>query len=441
MLDAGFIESQHPRGQPGNKGQFAEKAGGGSSSETKPNRSDITKVSEANPGKVSGDQRRAHVDSAVGTRSYLSKIGQMLDKHLPAGWKVSPPTFILKNGLPFVPNKKTYEGPRGERKMCYMNATKQVLANPDRVYVEGYVTVHGVPIQHAWTMDKTGQIYDPTLTKNLAEGVSGYFGVPFTSDYVLKSTLKNKVYGIIGNKSETASGLYSGSAKNFKQSVDVDALSDEVVADRLAYAEKVVHSIGDTSGIDTPERKEMRKKIVDTLYDKNIDKRVRERKATIILGLPGAGKSTFANPLLDGGSLEIEGDNAKALIPEFGSGEGAFAVHEEGSQIMREVLKRAVGNGDNIVWPRIDSPDKIGKDVGSLKDAGYEVNVKYIDTDATQAAESAVKRFLKSGRYVSVASIKQYGDAPKKSYEAAIASGASGEAYRRGHSGGFEKID
>ena len=432
-----FSEGKHPRGQPGNAGQFAAKPGGSHSGNSRNSESSTQKAiigaSAAPPGKITAEQRRAHVDSAVNVHGYLRQVAGLSGRH-------SKESFVLKNGLPFVPNEKTYEGPRGEQKMCFMNATQAVLENPERTYVEGYVTVHGVPIEHAWTMDATGQIYDPTLTKELAEGVSGYYGVPFKTDYVLKSALKNKVYGLLGHKSKTRMGLMAGSQRDFKEEPNVDVLSDEVVADRLAVAEGVVHSIGDTSGIDTPERHALRKKVADDLYGKDLDKRKRNREATIILGLPGAGKSTFANPLLSDGALEIEGDNAKALLPEFGAGEGAFAVHEEASSIMRDVLKRAIGNGDNLVWPRIDSPDKMDNDVKSLTKAGYSVNVKYINTSLDQAVESAVKRFLKNGRYVSPLNIVSYGDAPQKAYEAAVMAGATGEAYKRGHKGGFEKI-
>ena len=440
--DAEWHESDHPRGQPGNAGQFGPGGGGGGKS--KPVKSPSKGREKLDSERSSRNEKiapRASQEKGIdGLAKYLRMTTSFQDKHLPKGVK-SRDKFVLDNGQPFVANGETYKGKRGPMKMCYMNATKEALDNPDRTYVEGFVSVHGVPIQHAWTVDKTGQIYDPTI--NPDQGISGYFGVPFSTDYLLKASLKNGVYGLLGHESrKTLTPLLEGNAKDFKAKVDVDSLSDEVITDRLAFADRTVKGIKSTDKIDTPERHDLRMHIADTLYNKDIEKRVRNREATIILGLPGSGKSTFANPLLSSGALEIEGDNAKTMLPEFGQGEGAFAVHEEGSGIMREVLQKAIGNGDNLVWPRIDSPDKIVADVKSLKDAGYVVNVKYIDTSADTAIKSAVKRFLKMGRYVSPQMIKDYGNKPKESYEAALKTGllSSHEVHRRGSSGGFEQV-
>jgi Zeta toxin len=135
--------------------------------------------------------------------------------------------------------------------------------------------------------------------------------------------------------------------------------------------------------------------------------------------------------------------NAKNLIPEFDSGRGAFAVHEESSEIMRSVMSRAVSNGDNIVWPRIDSKEKIVQDVESLVKAGYKVHVRLIDIDAAEAAKSAISRFLGTGRYVPPHMIKDYGTSSRESYNAAKATGltSSSEVYLRGPDGGFIKAE
>ncbi len=353
--------------------------------------------------------------------------------------KESQASFIQKHGQPFIANEKTFEGPRGPMKMCYMNATQEALQNPDRTYVEGYITVHGIPIEHAWTVDKTGQIYDPTI--NPDENISGYFGVPFSTEYLLQAALKNKVYGLLGHASnKTLKPLLEGKEKDFGAPVDVSSLSDEVITDRLAFADKIVRSIKPTDSIDTPERNELREQIANTLYTKNIDNRSKNREATIILGLPGAGKSMFANPLLLGGALEIDPDNAKELIPEFEGGKGAFAVHEESSVITRNVLKKAIEAGDSIVWPRIDSPEKIKQDVAALKKAGYKVHVKLVKVSHDIAIESAINRFIKTGRYVPIESIKEYGDSPDVAYEGVKDQVASSGVYERGRAGGFAKV-
>jgi membrane-associated phospholipid phosphatase len=156
-----------------------------------------------------------------------------------------------------------------------------------------------------------------------------------------------------------------------------------------------------TDKINTEERQALRKQIADNVYNKDIDKRSRNREATIILGLPGAGKSTFAEPLLQKGALEIDPDLVKPQLPEYDNGIGAFACHEESSAITRGVLEKAMTNGDDFVWPRIDSPEKMLADLKSLKDAGYKVNIKYIDVDPAfdRGLEVAITVVLIIGGY------------------------------------------
>jgi predicted ABC-type ATPase len=226
---------------------------------------------------------------------------------------------------------------------------------------------------------------------------------------------------------------------------EIDAMPPQEIARRMANAETYIHSIPQTDSIHTPEREALRKQVEETIYNHRLADRKHDREATIVLGLPGSGKTTLVKPMLDSGSaLEIEGDNAKALIPEFGDGSGAWAVHEEASQIMRKVLARAVENGDNIFWPRIDSVEKIARDIAMLKKAGYTVHMKLVATEPEEAAKSAVRRFLKTGRYVSPKMIMDYGTLSRDTFEEGKRTGmlASAEMYRRGagHQGGFERI-
>jgi predicted ABC-type ATPase len=441
-LDAEFKEEEHPRGQPANKGQFSSAPGGGNSAGAgEPERGAEEAGGGASAGKAKGKiaPKQKQVEGAVELSGYLRKLASI--HKMPGGMK-SPAQFLLDHGYPYVANAKTYEGPRDPMHECYKNATLAALSNKDRAYVEGYVVVHGVPIEHAWTVDKTGQIYDSTI--NPDQGISGYFGIPFKKDYVLAAGLLNKKYGLLGFESrKTLEPLLKGEAENFRAEPDPDSLTPSAIADRISYADAVVRSIPPTDKIDTPERKKLRKEIADKLYNKDIGKRSRNREATIILGLPGIGKSTFARPLLDKGYLEVDPDLAKSQLPEYGNGIGAFAVHEESSAITRSVLEQAITNGDDFVWPRIDSPDKVVKDLKSLKDAGYKVNVQFLDGSYQDAMKNAVHRFLTTGRYVSMEAIKDYGDSPRMAYEAAVKSGLldNHESYKSTPGRQFEKIE
>ena len=75
-----------------------------------------------------------------------------------------------------------------------MNATMLALAS-DLTYVEGQISVYGIPIEHAWCVNADGVVIDPTLKPD--KDVGDYFGVPFLTDYVSKAVLRNGVYGLL----------------------------------------------------------------------------------------------------------------------------------------------------------------------------------------------------------------------------------------------------
>ena len=49
------------------------------------------------------------------------------------------------------------------RPKCYLNAAAVVLRHPRCVYCEGYIAVCGIPVEHAWVIDRRGCVVDPTL--------------------------------------------------------------------------------------------------------------------------------------------------------------------------------------------------------------------------------------------------------------------------------------
>lgn len=435
--DAEWHEEDHPRGQPGNAGQFASSAGGGGKKTRPAAEPSKSKQPGAKPKTEYEVAPEHHREANHSIYNYLSMTNDHFGHMVPPGMETKE-ALLQKHGVPFIANDRTYAGKRGPAGACFMNATREVIHHADRTYVEGYITVHGVPIHHAWTVDETGQIYDPTVPPGTA--VTGYFGIPFSTEYVVRSSLKNMTYGIL-HHNETIGDLLSGKEKDYKAKLDISKLSDDHIAERLAFADKVLHSLEHTNNINTPERTAMREKIVDKLYNHNIKNRSRNRTATIIFGFPGSGKSTFANPLLDGGALEIDNDNAKALIPEFRGGLGAGATHKEASAITRTVLQKAITNGDDFVWPRVDSPEDITRDLTNLKKAGYKVNIVLVRVPPDVAKESVITRYLSTGRYVPPAVVDEYGAGVEEAYREAKKLADRSEVYSRGRTGGFTKVE
>jgi hypothetical protein len=122
--------------------------------------------------------------------------------------------WMLDHGREFTVDERTFKGRRMRPKSCFENATKMVLRDASLTYVEGYVSVL-IPIHHAWVMRKDGSIIDPTLSLKTLNGtartIDGYFGVPFSYDYLAECISINKVYGILdGMNHKTLPDLIEG---------------------------------------------------------------------------------------------------------------------------------------------------------------------------------------------------------------------------------------
>jgi hypothetical protein len=101
--------------------------------------------------------------------------------------------FILKNGLLFAESVKVK---KGRMKECFRNAYLLADSNDKMIYVEGYAVSNAciLPLYHAWCVDSTGKVYDPTWKDGLE-----YYGVPFDLNFVRRTILDRKYYGVIDN--------------------------------------------------------------------------------------------------------------------------------------------------------------------------------------------------------------------------------------------------
>ena len=108
-----------------------------------------------------------------------------------------------KYGKEYEIGPHTFSGKRMKRHGCFQNSANLVFENSNLIYVEGYVSVMGVPLEHAWVIDKAAPtiVIDPTLEKPNFD--SEYLGIPFNTEYVRKTVLKTKVWGIISHTNRT----------------------------------------------------------------------------------------------------------------------------------------------------------------------------------------------------------------------------------------------
>ncbi len=111
----------------------------------------------------------------------------------------SPESLVLNTGRPYYINKNSFLVKPGVARQCYRNSFYLMESNPELTYVEGYCHIGILPIEHAWCVDKKGKVIDPTLVikENDVMNPCGYFGIPFTKEYVYFTALSTKVFGII----------------------------------------------------------------------------------------------------------------------------------------------------------------------------------------------------------------------------------------------------
>lgn len=142
-----------------------------------------------------------------------------------------------------------------------------------------------------------------------------------------------------------------------------------------------------------------------------------ERKATIVIGPPAAGKSTVSNEIARAnGAALIDNDVVKSKLPEFKKGIGANAVHEESSVIGKKWLERHTARGDNIVYPRTgDNPTKLAETIKEFKGRGYKVDVVHVDVPPSVSMTRMLRRFDRSGRLINPDFVRSIGDKPGKS--------------------------
>jgi predicted ABC-type ATPase len=150
-------------------------------------------------------------------------------------------------------------------------------------------------------------------------------------------------------------------------------------------------------------------------FVKNTDEKI----ANILIGPPAAGKSAIANPLaIKYNATIIDPDEVKKVLPEFGTGVGGNAVHEESKIISNTVKDLAIRNGDNLLIPTIGAkPDKIRNSIQDLQNQGYKVNLVLTDLDPDLALVRMADRFLRKGRLIGQDQANIYKGQSNKTYD------------------------
>lgn len=116
----------------------------------------------------------------------------------------------------------------------------------------------------------------------------------------------------------------------------------------------------------------------------------KDRKATIVCGLPGSGKSTYINNYLDG-YYTIDADVIKWLLPEYNGGDASH-VHKESCKLASWLTQYLAVRGFNVAIPMIGDNGSLNIVVRTLKECGYDITAHFVDTDPEECARRCALR-------------------------------------------------
>lgn len=155
----------------------------------------------------------------------------------------------------------------------------------------------------------------------------------------------------------------------------------------------------DGMGNYTPERQALHTRIAQSMLNHDsVAKPGTRPQAMVLLGAPGAGKTTLAGRIgerLNVQFTNISNDDIKAGMPEYEGWNSALLHDEAGDVIAHDLIPAAINGNCNLLW------DGTGKDSGktqqvvnSLAAKGYDVHIGYASLPAAKAAYRATNRFL-----------------------------------------------
>lgn len=121
------------------------------------------------------------------------RLLQAKDNTNPKGYlKRTSRQFVFDYGWFYEPHPLPEHVECAREGECYNNALRLALEDSSLIYVEGFASGKGgPPIHHAWVTDGTGRVIDNTWSVPGAV----YAGVPFTTQFVSITGLKNEGVG------------------------------------------------------------------------------------------------------------------------------------------------------------------------------------------------------------------------------------------------------
>lgn len=164
----------------------------------------------------------------------------------------------------------------------------------------------------------------------------------------------------------------------------------------------------------TPERQALHDEIVRRALEGVPETPEGQRPvAVLMVGTPGAGKTTLAEHLGAGDFAHIEADLYKQQLPEYkqsleaGAKDAAGVTHEEGKLLANRVWDGALEQNKSVLYDATGSwPERYMRMIRQLRKRGYEVQLIMPDLPVEESLQRVQKRFEDTGRNVPESAVR-----------------------------------
>lgn len=189
-----------------------------------------------------------------------------------------------------------------------------------------------------------------------------------------------------------------------------------------AYDTQQLHTAyvaDDGTVVYTDERKRLHDEIMEKAL-KGLKPPKGNKRVLFMAGGPASGKSSaLALPenqdMQPDQAAEIDPDAIKAQLPEYqemvagGDKYAATGAHEESSDLSKRILAEAMTRGLNVLRDGTgdSNPGKFARQMQEMKDAGYDINVFYVNAPTDVAIDRATSRARRTGRWVPTPEIRK----------------------------------
>ena len=229
--------------------------------------------------------------------------------------------------------------------------------------------------------------------------------------------MKKKRYPITSKKRTLTSALSRGRGL-IKKKLGKEKLTKLRNIERKHISGKTSLSRNTRNGRLKPSRKRLHNRIIKKQFRKkgSIDRK--DPDLYIFGGLPASGKTTVLAKKVPEKTIVIDSDGYKGKLSKHSKSPmkgfklaHAGLLHDEADLLVNRAVNKAIKQKRNVTYDAtMKSLDKGKKLIQKFKKAGYDVHYLSTQKKPSTTLVHASKRFLKSGRYVSLDYIKTYGN-------------------------------